>query len=112
MPSGKNYVRDYAQEYKTKVARGEKRAPKGKDGLSTSTDAVRDRDRRAYLKKTKKKKMPKGKQLDHKKPLNRGGKGGANNTKIRSASSNMSAGGRNGNTKGKAAGARKANRSK
>ena len=112
MPSSACYKRDYKQEYKTKVSRGEKRAGKGKDGKSKSTDAVRDRDRRAHLKATGAKKMPAGKQLDHKKPLNRGGKGGSKNTRVRSASANMAAGGRSGNISGKASGARKANRAK
>lgn len=61
MPSSPNYVRDYAQEKKTSDARGEK--PKR---------AARVRNRR----KAEKLGMVKpgdGKDIDHKKPISKGG---------------------------------------
>jgi hypothetical protein len=61
MPSSKNYVRDIAQETKTSNARGEK--PKR---------AARNRARRIMMKEGLVK-VGDGKDVDHKKPLVKGG---------------------------------------
>lgn len=61
MPSSPNYVRDYKQEKKTSDARGEK--PKR---------AARVRNRRALEKKGMVKPGD-GKDIDHKKPISKGG---------------------------------------
>ena len=64
MPSSKNYVRNYAQEYKTAKARGENGTG------SNSDDAKRKRLRREAVKKGM---VKKGQDLDHIKPLSKGG---------------------------------------
>lgn len=64
MPSSPNYVRDYAQEYKTSKARGE---------IGTghnSKNAERHRLRRKALKAGM---VKPGQDLDHIKPLSKGG---------------------------------------
>lgn len=94
MPSSPNYVRDYAQERKTAKKRGE--TGKG----SKSGDATRHRARRMVEKEVGD--LPASKHVDHKKPLNKGGKNVRKNLRVRDASSNMAAGGRNGNKAGKA----------
>ncbi len=63
MPSSKNYVRDYKQERKTAIARGETGSP-------DSDNAARKRLRRAALKRGM---VKAGQDLDHKKPLSKGG---------------------------------------
>lgn len=64
MPSSKDYVRDYKQEYKTAKARGE-------IGTGSNSDnAKRHRLRRKALKAGM---VKKGQDLDHKKPLSKGG---------------------------------------
>lgn len=105
MPSSENYVRDYEQERKTAKARGE-------TGLgSNSGDAQRHRARRMVEKKLGRK-LAKTQHVDHKKPLNKGGKTAPKNLRVLPASENMSMGGKGGNKAGKAAGAKKANKSK
>lgn len=100
MSSSKNYVRNYKQERRTAIARGE-------TGVgSKSGDAARHRIRRAKAAALKRK-LSANEHVDHKKPLKSGGANSLKNTRIRNASKNMSAGGRIGNTKGKAAGGRK-----
>lgn len=68
MPSSPNYVRDYKQEYKTQKARGE-------NGTGhNSADAIRHRARRLAIKKgmiSPHSKM----DIDHIKPLSKGGSG-------------------------------------
>ena len=64
MPSSKNYVRNYAQEYKTAKARGENGTG------SNSDDAKRKRLRREAVKKGM---VKKGQDLDHIRPLSKGG---------------------------------------
>lgn len=61
MPSSENYKRDYAQEKKTSDARGEK-----------PLRAARNRARRVMLNKGMVSKGD-GKDVDHKKPLSKGG---------------------------------------
>lgn len=63
MPSSKDYVRDYKQEAKTSKARGE-------IGGSDTPNAKRKRLRRLALKKGM---VKPGQDLDHKKPLSKGG---------------------------------------
>lgn len=62
MPSSPNYVRDYKQEYRTKKKRGE-----------VAEDNARKRDRRKALKLGM---VKKGQDLNHKKPISKGGKTG------------------------------------
>lgn len=80
MPSSPNYVRDYAQEKKTSDARGEK--PKR---------AARNRSRRklAALGMVHK---GDGKDVDHKKPIDKGGKldPGLKGLRVESAHKNRS----------------------
>jgi hypothetical protein len=64
MPSGKNYVRNYTQEYKTAKARGEKGT--GHNG----ENAERQRVRYAALKRGL---VKKGQDWDHIKPLSKHG---------------------------------------
>ena len=66
MPSSPNYVRDLAEEDKTRKARGEV-------GGHDSKNAIRERDRRKALKLGM---VKPGQDLDHKKALGQGGKGG------------------------------------
>lgn len=78
MPSSKNYVRDYQQENKTATARGE-----------VSDRAARNKARAHAIKKGKVKKGD-GKHIDHIVPLRSGGSTADSNTRVRSASANMS----------------------
>lgn len=95
--------RDYKQERRTAIARGE-------TGVgSNSGDAIRHRARRAVEKKVGHK-LPTSVQVDHKRPLAKGGAAAGSNLRQRSASSNMAAGGKIGNKAGKAAGGRKSHR--
>lgn len=78
MPSSKNYVRDMVQERKTQLARGE-----GED----------NRKRKAARRSLEKKGMVKpfdGKDVDHAKPLSKGGGNGDGNLRVKSASANRS----------------------
>lgn len=104
MPSSKNYVRDYKQERKTAIKRKE-------TGVgSSSGDATRHRARRK-VEKARGKKLATNQHVDHKTPLKNGGSNGTKNLRVRTASSNMSAGGKAGNRKGKASGGRKGKKS-
>jgi hypothetical protein len=104
MPSSANYVRDYKQERKTAIKRGE-------TGVgSKSKDATRHRARRKYEKAHGD--LPSNVDVDHKRTLKNGGSNSLSNLRARKASSNSSAGGKAGSRKGKANGARKANRSR
>lgn len=100
MPSSKNYVRDYKQERKTAKARGE-------TGVgSKSGDATRHRARRTVEARIGRK-LGTDDHVDHKRPLRSGGSNSTSNLRVRSSSSNTSAGGKSGNRAGKAAGGRK-----
>ena len=99
MPSSPGYKRDYKQERKTAIARGE--TGKG----SKSGDATRHRARRAYEKKNGD--TPPGYEIDHKTPLKKGGGNGSGNLRRRKVSENRSHGGKIGNRKGKAKGGSK-----
>ena len=92
--------RNYAQERKTAIARGE-------TGIGhNSGDAVRHRARRAVEKRIGHK-LPTTTQIDHKVPLKSGGAEAGSNLRQRTASSNMAAGGRIGSKSGKSAGGKK-----
>lgn len=81
MPSSPNYVRNYKQEYKTQKARGE--SGTGSD----SGSAKRHRLRREALKLGM---VRRGQDLDHKKPLSKGGSNTLANARAKSPSENRS----------------------
>lgn len=107
MPSSKNYVRDYKQERKTAISRGETSVG------SSSSDAIRHRARRTVEKKLGKS-LGSDVHVDHKTPLSKSKKNAnsPSNLRVRTASSNTSDGGKMGSRKGKASGARKGHRSR
>lgn len=81
MPSSAGYVRDLKQEYKTAKARGE---------IGTghnSENAERHRARRKALKLGL---VKPGQDLDHKKPLSKGGSNSVSNFRARSPHANRS----------------------
>lgn len=81
MPSSPNYKRDYTQEYATQKTRGE-------SGTGTSSDnALRHKARR---KATKLGMVKKGQDLDHKKPLSKGGGNTPSNWQATSPNENRS----------------------
>ena len=83
MPSSPGYVRDLAQEDKTRKARGEV-------GGHDSKNAIRERDRRKAV-KLGMVKPGDGKDLDHKHALGLGGKGGMKkNWRVESEHANRS----------------------
>lgn len=92
--------RNYKQERKTAIARGE--TGKG----SESGDAKRHRARRKVEKDTGKKLRP-DQHVDHKRKVKDGGGNGKGNLRVVSASKNMSDGGKSGSKKGKSKGGRK-----
>jgi 5-methylcytosine-specific restriction endonuclease McrA len=99
MPSSPNYKRNYAQERRTAIRRGE-------TGVgSKSGDATRHRARRALEKKIGD--IPSNMDVDHKKPLKNGGSNSTSNLRVRSQKANRSDGGKSGSRRGKAAGGRK-----
>jgi len=100
MPSSKGYIRNYDQERKTAISRGE--TGKG----SNSGDAVRHRARRIVEKRSGKSAIA-GKDVDHIKTIKSGGSNESHNLRIRSASANRSDGGKSGSVSGKAKGGRK-----
>lgn len=79
MPSSKGYKRDYEQEYKTAKARGE--VGTGSD----SGSAKRHKLRRKMLKLGL---VRKGQDVDHKKPLSKGGSNSVKNARATSPSAN------------------------
>lgn len=81
MPSSKGYVRDYSQESKTAKARGE--VGTGSD----SGNAIRHRARRKALKLGM---VKPGQDLDHKKPISKGGGNDTSNLRAKSPSANRS----------------------
>ncbi len=89
--------RNYKQERKTAIARGETSVG------SSSGDASRHRDRRAY--ESKNGDIPAGKELHHK------GKNGKGKTKVISRKANRADGGKKGSKAGKSKGGRKGGKS-
>jgi hypothetical protein len=81
MPSAPGYQRDLAQEYRTAKARGE--VGTGHD----SKNAERHRARRKALKLGL---VKPGQDLDHKKPLSKGGTNSVNNFRAESPHKNRS----------------------
>lgn len=81
MPSSKGYVRDYEQEYKTAKARGEHGTGSG------SGSAKRHRLRRKMLKLGM---VKSGQDVDHRKPLSKGGANTTKNARAASPSKNRS----------------------
>ena len=79
MPSSEGYVRDYKQEYRTAKRRGEVGTG------SNSGSAKRHRLRREALKRGL---VKKGQDLDHKKPLSKGGSNTLKNARATSPSAN------------------------
>ena len=82
MPSSPGYKRDYKQERKTAIRRGETLG-------SDSDNAKRKRLRRQFEKDGKVHKGD-GKDVDHKTPLSKGGSNSESNGRVVSASSNRS----------------------
>lgn len=92
--------RNYAQERKTAIARGE-------TGVgSKSGDAQRHRARRKVEKRVGRKLSP-TEHVDHKRKVKDGGSNGDGNLRVMSASKNMADGGKSGSKKGKSKGGRK-----
>lgn len=81
MPSSPGYKRDYAQEYKTAKARGEVGTG------HNSGSAERHRLRRLAIKKGMVK-VGDGKDIDHTKPLSKGGSNTLKNARVRSPHAN------------------------
>jgi hypothetical protein len=81
MPSSKGYQRDYAREYAGQKARGE--SGTGSD----SGNAKRKRLRRAVLKRRT---VPPGKEVDHVRPLAKGGGNGVENARVVEKKTNRS----------------------
>lgn len=79
MPSSPGYKRDYDQEYKTARARGEV------DGGPDGDNAKRKRLRRKMLKLGL---VKKGQDVDHKRPLSKGGSNTVANARATSPSAN------------------------
>lgn len=93
--------RDYAQERKTAIARGE-------TGVgSKSGDAQRHRARRIVEKRDGKAAV-KGKDVGHKRAIKSGGSNASSNLRVETVSGNRSAGGRSGDRAGKSSGGAKA----
>lgn len=78
MPSSKNYKRDYAQERRTALARGE-----GED------NAKRTKLRREAIKKGLVERGD-GTDLDHKRPLSKGGDNSLSNARVTTPTKNRS----------------------
>lgn len=92
--------RDYEQERRTAIKRGE-------TGVgSKSGDAQRHRARRIVEKRDGKAAV-KGKDVGHKRAIKSGGSNASSNLRVETVSGNRSAGGRSGDRAGKAAGGRK-----
>ena len=81
MPSSPNYKRDYKREAQTAKDRGEQGTG------SESGSAKRHRARRLMLKK---KKVKKGQDVAHKKPIKKGGSNNVSNLRAESPSTNRS----------------------
>lgn len=81
MPSSENYVRNYAQEYKTAKARGE---------VGTGSDSGNAKRHRLRRKALKLGMVKPGQDLDHKKPLSMGGSNTLKNARAVSPHDNRS----------------------
>jgi hypothetical protein len=81
MPSSPGYVRDLKQEYKTAKARGE-------NGTGHNSDSAKRHRLRRKAIKLGLVKTNDGKDVDHKKPLSKGGSNTLKNARVRSPSAN------------------------
>lgn len=81
MPSSPGYVRDLTQEYKTAKARGE---------IGTGHDSKNAERHRARRKALKLGLVKPGQDLDHKKPLSKGGSNAVSNFRAESPHANRS----------------------
>ncbi len=82
MPSSPGYKRDYKQERKTAIRRGET--------LGSDSDNAKRKKLRRKLEKQGKVRPGDGKDVDHKKPLSKGGSNTPSNARVTSASANRS----------------------
>ena len=81
MPSSKNYRRDYKQEYKTAKARGE---------IGTGGDSDNAKRHKLRRKALKAGMVKDGQDLDHKKPLSKGGSNTLKNARATTPHANRS----------------------
>lgn len=81
MPSSDNYVRDYKQEYKTAKSRGE---------IGTGSDSGNAKRHKLRRKALKLGMVKSGQDLDHKKPLSKGGANTISNARATTPSKNRS----------------------
>lgn len=81
MPSSPGYTRDYTQEYKTAKAR---------DEIGTGSDSANAKRHRLRRQALKLGMVKPGQDLDHKKPLSKGGANSLANARARSPSANRS----------------------
>jgi hypothetical protein len=81
MPSSPGYQRDLAQEYRTAKARGE---------VGTGSDSKNAERHRARRKALKLGLVKPGQDLDHKRPLSKGGTNAVSNFRAESPSKNRS----------------------
>lgn len=82
MPSSPNYKRDYKQERKTAIRRGET--------LGSDSDNAKRKALRRQLEKEGRVHKGDGKDVDHKKALSKGGSNSKSNARVTSASDNRS----------------------
>lgn len=81
MPSSDNYVRDYKQEYKT---------AKGRNEVGTGSDSGNAKRHKLRRKALKLGMVKPGQDLDHKKPLSKGGSNTLKNARATTPSDNRS----------------------
>jgi 5-methylcytosine-specific restriction endonuclease McrA len=82
MPSSPGYKRDYKQERRTAIRRGET--------LGSDSDNAKRKRLRRKLEKAGKVREHDGKDVDHKVPLSKGGSNSVKNARVVSASKNRS----------------------
>lgn len=82
MPSSPGYKRDYSQERKTAIRRGET--------LGSDSDNAKRKKLRRAMEKDGKVKPHDGKDVDHVKPLSKGGSNSKSNARVTTASANRS----------------------
>jgi 5-methylcytosine-specific restriction endonuclease McrA len=82
MPSSPGYKRDYTQERKTAIRRGET--------LGSDSDNAKRKKLRRALEKEGRVHKGDGKDVDHKVPLSKGGSNSKKNARVVSASANRS----------------------
>lgn len=82
MPSSPGYRRDYRQERKTAIRRGET--------LGSDSDNAKRKRLRRQMEKAGKVRKGDGKDVDHKIPLSKGGSNSVKNARVVSASANRS----------------------